>query len=119
MPRCATALNFVIPPAPACRGTEADSNFLPHRTAQRHQAGQEIRGSVREGPAVSLGPHANAERLLCPQRLHGIDGCGAPGRDQRGGESAHGKQATHKQNRRWIMFADTKEEGLESPRRDP
>jgi hypothetical protein len=34
MPRCATALNFVIPPAPACRGTGADPDFLHRGTAQ-------------------------------------------------------------------------------------
>jgi hypothetical protein len=32
------------------------------RCANANYAGQEIRGSVREGPAVSLGPHANADK---------------------------------------------------------
>jgi hypothetical protein len=34
MPRWATAFKFVIPPAPACRGTEADPDFLYRGTAQ-------------------------------------------------------------------------------------
>ena len=71
MPRCAPAFNFVIP-------TEADPDFLhrgtaqsdvygflyrkPHELRQGHYAGQEIRGSVGEGPAVSIGPHANADK---------------------------------------------------------
>jgi Stage II sporulation protein E (SpoIIE) len=57
--------------------------------------------------------------LLCPQRLHRIDGCGAAGRDQRGSEAAYRKQDTDQQNRGWIMFANTKEEGFEGPRHDP
>jgi hypothetical protein len=70
MPRCATAFNFVIPTGADLdflhRGT-AQSNvcgFLqrkPHEVGQGHYAGQEIRGSVGEGPAVSFGPHANAD----------------------------------------------------------
>jgi hypothetical protein len=86
MPRWAVALNFVIP-------TGADPDFLhrgaaqgdvcgflrkPHKVRQRPQAGQEIRGSAGEGPAVSLGLHANADKrstnptrfLLKLTRLH-------------------------------------------------
>jgi hypothetical protein len=39
LPRCATALNFVIPPAPACRGTAADPDFLHRGTAQSDVCG--------------------------------------------------------------------------------
>jgi hypothetical protein len=34
----------------------------PHEVRQRHQTGQEIRGRVGEGPAVSLGRHANPDK---------------------------------------------------------
>ena len=34
----------------------------PHRVRQRHEGGQEIRGSAGEGPAVSPGPHANTDK---------------------------------------------------------
>src|ERR1700677_754135 len=54
----------------------------PQEVCQRHQAGQEIRGSVGEGPAVSLRPHANADKRstnptpfsLKLTRLHTING---------------------------------------------
>jgi hypothetical protein len=38
MPRCATALNFVIPPAPACRGSVLRISYTLHQPTATYAA---------------------------------------------------------------------------------
>ncbi len=71
------------------------------------------------GGLLTLGTGCLIHPLFRPKSLHGIDGGGAAGRDQRGDETAYRKQDTDQQNRGWIVFANTKEEGFDGPRRDP
>ncbi len=64
------ALPFVIPPAPACRGSEAEGSVVPRKCYSTERNGADLSRLAAEGPRVL--PRSIQNRLdesnRCPYR---------------------------------------------------